>query len=250
MTPTSDAFELGPGGRAAVLCLHGLTGTPWEVRAPAEALASVGFRCVGPVLPGHVSRWEELAQTPRSAWVDAALEAFDNLAQGHDRVYVLGLSMGGLLALLVAARRPVAGAVIMAAPLRLSLYVEVGVRILHPFVSSVVRVPRIRDPQAREQHPGYRRMPLKAVRQFLALQREVESELPSVTGPAQLIYSHGDPTAPAWNAQRIRARLRSDQVEIIYLGDSGHVITVDREALQVREHVVAFLERTEGGVHN
>ncbi len=55
MTVDAGAFDLGPVGEPgpAVLCLHGLTGTPYEVRLPAEALAADGFACVGPVLPGH-----------------------------------------------------------------------------------------------------------------------------------------------------------------------------------------------------
>ena len=57
-----------------------MIGTPYEVRPPAEALATRGFACLGPLLPGHGTDPGELAST-------------------HERVYVLGLSMGGLLAL-------------------------------------------------------------------------------------------------------------------------------------------------------
>lgn len=47
-----DAFDLRPPAEeangAAALCLHGLTGTPFEVRPVAEALVARGVRALGP----------------------------------------------------------------------------------------------------------------------------------------------------------------------------------------------------------
>ncbi len=102
-------FRLGDvgGSGPAVLCLHGLAGTPYEVRHPAEALAVRGFACVGPLLPGHGTDPEDLAATHRSAWLEAAVRAWDELASTHQRVYIMGLSMGGVLALALSARRDV-----------------------------------------------------------------------------------------------------------------------------------------------
>jgi carboxylesterase len=82
MKPDAGPFRLGAVGRdaPAVLCLHGLTGTPYEVRPPAEALAARGFACAGPELPGHGSSPGELARTSRSDWLHAVAAAFDELA--------------------------------------------------------------------------------------------------------------------------------------------------------------------------
>ena len=55
-------FDLIGGGSAAVLCLHGLTGTPYEVRPLGEALARAGIRAVGPALPGHNETPDRLAR--------------------------------------------------------------------------------------------------------------------------------------------------------------------------------------------
>ena len=127
MTVDATAFKLGDprGGLApAVLCLHGLTGTPYEVRPPAEALAEAGFYCEGPLLPGHGTVPADLHRLPRARWVESVLAAHDALAERHERVYALGLSLGGLLALALAERRRLRGLVVMAAPLDLGWLVH------------------------------------------------------------------------------------------------------------------------------
>ena len=248
MRPDAGPFELGEvgGAGAAVLCLHGLTGTPYEVRPPAEALASNGFACLGPLLPGHGETPEQLARTPRSAWLEAALEAHDRLAKTHARVYALGLSMGGIVALALAARRPVQGLVVLAAPLRLAGLVRLAVPVLSRLVRQLPKRPAIADPEARARHPSYTRMPLPAVREFMQLQREVRAELERVTAPMLLIYSTGDPTVPVSNADLIAATVGSTDCRVHLLSRSAHVLPVDVERDEVAARVLGFFSGLEG----
>ena len=67
-------FDLGDGCDAA-LCLHGLTGMPYEIRPIAEALAARGVRAVGPLLPGHGGAHEALAAVTHGDWIDAVASA-------------------------------------------------------------------------------------------------------------------------------------------------------------------------------
>jgi carboxylesterase len=248
MKADGSAFRLGDarGGSApAVLCIHGLTGTPYEVRPPAEALAAAGFHCEGPLLPGHGTTHEELAATSRESWIAAVVDAHDALAQRHARVYVLGLSLGGLLALALAQRRRLAGAVVLAAPLDLGWLVRTAVPLLWPFVRSLPKTPAILDDAARERHPGYERMPLRAVNELCKLGREVERDLAAVHAPLQLIYSRRDPTVPQHNAERILRALPPGERELHWLEDSAHVLPVDRDRDRIARLVVDFLRRLE-----
>lgn len=240
-------FELGSVGVGgpAVLCLHGLSGTPYEVRAPAEALAARGFACLGPLLPGHGESPEALAATTRDEWVASARSAFDRLAEAHPAVYVLGLSMGGVLALSLCQQRRPHGALVMAAPLALGRLV----RWLVPTVSRLIRfVPSrsdIRDPEALARHPSYDRMPLPAVRELIVLGREVAARLALVEAPLQLLYSRGDRTVPLANAERIRKGVASPQTALRLLERSGHVLPVDVEREAVADLAVEFLSGLE-----
>lgn len=243
MTPDPRPFAIGPDDprAAGLLCLHGLCGTPWDLREIAEDAAAAGLRCVGPLLPGHGSRWEELARTPREAWVASALGAFDALADRHDRVYVAGLSMGGVLALSICEQRPVAGAALMATPLRLGWLARSGSRLLRGLLPSVERLPGIVEPRLRDAHPGYRRMPLAAVRQLVALQREVHADLAKVQAPLLMIYSRADATVSPRNAALIAAGVSSADVELAWLERSGHVLTADVERAEVIRRIRRFL---------
>ena len=248
MTVDAGPFRLGDprGGLApAVLCVHGLTGTPYEVRPPAEALAAAGFYCEGPLLPGHGTSFRELFGLPRKAWVAAVVSAYDALAERHERVYVLGLSLGGLLALAVAERRPVAGLVVLAVPLELAWLVRRAVPWLHRIIRHLPKTPAIRDVEARLRHPGYDRMPLGAVDQLLRLAREVRAGLGEITAPVQLIFSRLDPTVPALNAELLQRELGPGARELLWLERSGHVLPVDFEQALVADRVVAFLRRLE-----
>ena len=248
MKADGSAFRLGDaraGLAPAVLCVHGLTGTPYEVRPPAESLAARGLHCEGLLLPGHGTTPAELAATPRDAWVEAVLRAHDALAERHARVYVLGLSLGGVLALALAERRPVSGAVVLAAPFDLGRGVRATVPWLWPLVRSLPKTPGILDDAARARHPGYDRMPLRAVNELLKLAREVSEKLPLVKAPVQLIYSRRDPTVPPHNAQLILNALPPGEREIHWLEDSAHVLPVDRERELVSSRVVEFLLRLE-----
>jgi len=244
----ANAFKLGDprGGLApAVLCLHGLTGTPYEVRSPAEALAAAGFYCEGPLLPGHGTTPLELARTGWRLWLDHVLESHAALAERHEHVYTLGLSLGGLLALALAARRSLRGVVVLAVPLDLGWLVQRAVPLLKGLVRQLPKTPAIRDLEARARHPGYDRMPLAAVHQLLGLAADVRAGLPRVTAPVQGVFSRLDPTVPVRNAAILMGELPPGDRELLWLERSGHVLPVDFERDVVAEKAVQFLDRLE-----
>lgn len=113
---------LGPDvcGGTAVLLLHGFTGTPWEVLPLAESLAERGYAVRVPRLPGHGTTPEAMAFVTWRDWEAHALAELDALA-GAEQVVVGGLSMGGLLAMRLALKRPrrVAGLVLLAPAVKL-----------------------------------------------------------------------------------------------------------------------------------
>jgi carboxylesterase len=228
------AFSLaGVGGDGPVLlCVHGLTGTPFDVRPSQALLDELKIACAGPLLPGHGTSVAQLARTTHAEWIDAVVSAFDALAATHVRVYVLGLSLGGLLALELCARRAVSGALVLAAPLGLGWVRAGAVRALAPFVHAVPRRAYFADPLvALELDHSYRQMPLRAVRELMKLQRLVRASLPAVRTPLRLLYSRSDPTVSFADAERLRRLARLADVRIQYLERSGHILTrdVDRE---------------------
>lgn len=117
------SFTLGPPlaeAKRAVLLLHGFTGSPWELRPLGEALAARGVHVVCPRLPGHGTTPEAMLWAGVNEWLNAATSALEHL-KGARRVVLMGLSMGGLLAMVLAARYRgrVHGLVLMAPAVKL-----------------------------------------------------------------------------------------------------------------------------------
>src|SRR2546430_11963123 len=102
MAGAAEPLSLG-GGDLACLLLHGLTGSPAEVRPVGEALAKAGFRAVGPLLPGHGTTPRDLMRVGRADMLAAAADALRSLG-GARRVFACGLSMGALLSVELCAR--------------------------------------------------------------------------------------------------------------------------------------------------
>src|SRR5258708_35787158 len=93
------------GGTAGVLLGQGFAGSPQSLRAWAEYLAEAGLSVWLPRLPGHGTTWQEMAHTRWEDWYAELDRAFDELRAHSVEIFVMGLSMGGCLALRLAELR-------------------------------------------------------------------------------------------------------------------------------------------------
>lgn len=244
----ASAFDLIPepakANGAAALCLHGLTGTPYEVRPLAAALVARGIRACGPVGAGHEEGPEMLAETPHEVWLDAACEQFEQLRREHDRVFLVGISMGGLLSLRLAQTREVDALVVLGAPLVLPPPIP---QIL-PAMRWVTRFRKkgpsgIEDPVARARHPGLDRMPLDAVLEMIKLEAKVIADLGSISAPILVAHGKRDKTARPRDAERIHREVGSREKELFLLERSGHVASVDYDGPALARATADFLAR-------
>ena len=103
--PGAEPFE-ADGGRVGVVLSHGFTGTPQSLRPWAEHLAAAGLTVSLPRLPGHGTRWQDLAATRWEDWYGEVERAFTRLRSRCDEVFAGGLSMGGALVLRLAEEHP------------------------------------------------------------------------------------------------------------------------------------------------
>ncbi len=229
----------------AALCLHGFTGTPYEVRPLGEALAARGVRALGPALPGHNETPHRLAEVSHRAWLEAARSHLRALRGDHDRVFVIGLSMGGLLALGLASDERVDALAVVATPLRLPR----PVRWLVPLLKYVTPFARKRfgadilDPVARRRHPSYDVLPLRGVHEMMRLQRWVRPRLGRVRCPILVAHGAHDTTADPADAREILAAVASERRELLILEGSAHNVAVDHDGPQLAEATADFLLR-------
>src|SRR5258708_14298175 len=253
MTRPSDPFELGDGPDACLL-LHGLTGSPAEIRPVGEALAQAGFRAVGPLLAGRGASAEALYAVTRGDLVKAAKSALLSL-RGARQIYLCGLSAGALLAIHLAARSwaqeglPDLSALALLAPA-----IEfAGTSWL--FAEILGRLPALpfiigkggRDIQGAEDRVpvadgSYSAIPLRWGPELHALSHAALQLARRVRAPALILHgaphNTGSPHAP----QRLSAQLASTKVELRILPLSGHVLPLAVESGEVCGAVVQFFQ--------
>jgi carboxylesterase len=246
-----------------VLVLHGFSGSPYEVRELGERLAGRGYHVVGPVLAGHErGSPEDLDRSTWRDWYRSAETAFDALRQRVEQVAVVGLSMGGLLALHLARERQgqVAAVAALATPIWLPRPVEAAIRavngglrvgersVLAPLVDRHLAIPKagglsdICDPAARAANPTMPATPVRVLPSLLELMRQVRGDLPGVRQPLFLAHARQDHTAPYACMAGIIERVGSTDIRALTLTRSYHVIPIDVDKDELARAVGDFLE--------
>jgi carboxylesterase len=263
--PAEFQFE---GGRDGVLLIHGLTGTPTEMRMVGKGLNRAGFTVVGVRLAGHCGTEEDLLATTWEDWYASVEAAAEELRGRVDRVFVAGLSMGALLALRLAAIRPewVDGVGVFGATFRydgwsipwtgklsflLPMFKRLGIGRNRSFIEQPPY--GIRDERLRAQvsaamfsgdseAAGLPGNPWHALAEMVKLSREVRRRLPDVVAPCFVAHAADDDVASVANADLVARRVRGP-IEMLLLGDSYHMITIDRERRMLIERTADFFSR-------
>jgi carboxylesterase len=237
-----DPF-LFEGGDVGCLLIHGGTGSPSEMRGMGEYLARKGLTVIGVRLAGHGTSPEDLATKDWKDFIASAEEGLDQIRSLCDKVFVAGLSFGGLITLYLAAHYPFQGAIVMSAP----AYIHDWRLHLLPVLKYLVKWVRmgeesdLTDPEAHRRFFSYRRVPTVFGVQFDKLLRETKKSLPRVDLPLLLMQGTHDRTIPEESAQYFFDHVGSVDKEIVWFPNSGHAITIDRERELVWKKAYEFI---------
>lgn len=223
----------GPNARTGIALCHGFTGSPLTLLPWAEDLAAQGFAVSVPLLPGHGTDWRQLARSNWRDWYGTFEAAYLELAARTDRCFVAGLSMGGAIALLTAARHPVSGVSVVNPGL--SFYdrrVRV-IGVLKYFQRTTLPIQEEQPTAAVTNDGDYSRTPLAAVHELKRLFGTVTRELHQVNAPVQVFKSQSDAVVPPTSLATLRRRLGPRLVDVVDLRNSGHVATLDVDAPEI-----------------
>jgi len=232
------------------LLIHGLTGTPTELRRVAQGLAKRGHTVYVPTLAGHCGDNSDLQATGWQDWYESVRKTFVGIRQRHEKVIVGGLSMGAVMSMHMAAQHPgeVAGLLLYSTTLRYDGWNMPKVAVLTPLLMAIpfgvhlcrfnetspygikdVRLRAIVERQMKageSSSAGLLTMSGTSVRELHRLVAVVKREMPSVKVPTLVLHSSEDDITSRWNADYCEKHLGGPVTKVL-LDDCYHMITVD-----------------------
>jgi carboxylesterase len=259
------------GDRRGVLLIHGLGGTPVEMKTIANRLAAAGRTVICCQLAGHCGNENDLMATDWKDWYASVEEALYCLEERCDRIVVGGLSMGALLAARLAAYEPerVQGLVMLAPTLwhdgwsipsyegalkALKFLIDTPFGRLYKFVEREpygVKDERIRMILVRAMNSGDSTAagllgtPARSLRELWRMVEALKPDLPRIRQNTLIVHPRHDDIASLENAFYLQRNL-GGRVEVLILEDSYHLVTVDKQRAEVSNRFVEFVESLRG----
>jgi carboxylesterase len=249
--PTAEPFFFsGDPSKPACLLIHGFTGTPKEMRWMGEYLHRQGYTCLGSRLAGHATHPEDMIRSRWTDWAASVEDGYRLLCGVSDDIFLIGLSMGGNLSLLMSTQLRVRGVIALSTPSRmpqeypiwlmqlLSLFIKFRPKSSEPPGSGWF------DQSAYKEHISYPQNPVRSAAELKKLILRMNAALPEVTVPVLLMHSKDDRYVLPDNIDVIYKRLvNAPDKTRLYVTGSGHVLPRDASREQVFQSAADFIQR-------
>jgi carboxylesterase len=260
--PSAEPFLL-PGGSTGCLLLHGFAGMPAEIRGLGDYLAAQGYTVLGVRLAGHGDTPEALLGVPWRDWLHSAEAGIAQLRKHCDQIVVVGFSLGGALAIMLAPHYAFTRLVLLATPLmlqgdwRLNLlplakyvipwfYPLKEADLSDPFIQQRIREfapdADLSDPSVCEAIREQVRIPVAALHELQKALRHARAGVSHVQQPTLIMHGREDDIAPPQSADELNRRLGSAEKKLVWWDQTGHqmlVVGPHREAIY--QHIAEFI---------
>ena len=232
------------GGDVGVLLIHGFTGSPAELILLGEFLNRAGYTVLGVRLAGHGTNENNFIRTNKNDWFNSVLDGYAILKGSCKKIFAIGHSMGGLLALKLSAIRDVEKIITLAAPIFIAD--ETDIKSLPPrdkcknlFATRPRRVLENVPPAA---NLVYRKTPLINIHELLDIIDDVKNILSNITAPILIMHGEEDHTANIESANYIEKNICSTVIKKIFIPSTGHLLPLTDTREIVFEEILKFLE--------
>ena len=243
--PGAESFYF-EGNDIGILLSHGFIGTPQSVRFLGEQLAKQGFTVLAPRLKGHGTHYLDMEQCAHEDWYKSLKQGYLQLKKRGKRVFVMGQSMGGTLALKLAAEyKDIEGIITINAALTLPAFEYLRETTAPRFIKE--GEPDIKAEGVHEI--TYEKAPIRAIHELQKLMAETPQVIGEIQVPALCIKSFTDHVVPPENTNFIYRALASKNKRLMTLPNSYHVASMDHDKELIAEQAAHFI-RTYAAVHS
>jgi len=231
-------------GKIGCILSHGYTGTPKEVRELGKYLADKNITTVGPLLPGHGTTIEDLKLTTATDWYNEYVNAVEKLKEHCTKIFVCGLSLGGLLTLKYASENSVDGVITLAAPARFKFPENVLLPIFTAFFKKSAIKKNKKELANQEKHDilCYDYYPIAPANSMRKMIFQVRQKLANITAPTLIVQGLDDAKWLVHSSKIIYRRISSKDKELISLENTSHCLTVCSNKDKLHDTIYHFIK--------
>ena len=242
LTPTRSR-ELG------ILLVHGLLASPAELRPLGDILHSRDYPVMGVRLKGHGTSPWDLRDRAWREWLASVERGYEIISAFADRVCIVGFSLGGNLALRLAAEGPsnLAGVAAVASPMKLRNKNLVFVPVIHganklaEWTWSLEGVMPFRLNDSEHPETNYRHIPIRALYELRRSIDDLDRRLGDVTCPVAILHGNEDRVADPKSAKIIYEKVSSSDKTLDWIEAERHGILRNDIGGSVQK-VLSFIE--------
>ena len=219
----TNNYEFNPDSKNGVYIIHGFSNTTYEVKQLAKFLGHNGYHTIANNLPGHGTSVEQCNKIKYADWLYFTKQNIAKLASQSDRIYVIGCSMGAVLALYAASIFPV-NAVVAGAPV-FRFNNPFTINFLIPLFSRIIKTKTKKNFQktlGQRKFYGYKDYPLIALNEMRKMNKNVIKKLKKVTCPSLIIHSKADKMSIIQNVELVFSNITSTNKQKILLEHAHH----------------------------
>ena len=241
-----------PDYTTGVVLSHGYKSSPSEIKELANYLHERGVNVYGVRLKGHGTVSEDLRDTTWEEWYDSFNRGFAAMRQVSKKLFVMGFSTGGLLAILATARKlnKIDGLVVINAALELQdirvNYLVPTVNRMNDFLSLFNADLEYVETEAEFPEFNYIKNYINSLDQLRLLMEECKTVLSSVNVPTLIVQGDHDPVVKPESAKNIYEQISSKEKELAMFEFSRHVIVLGEGNTKVFASVHAFIKQVLG----
>lgn len=241
----TESFYLKGNNDKLVILVHGYTGNTSQMKILGQYLNKEGYTVVAPLLPGHGTCVEDLQETKAKEWYECVENVYNEMHKDFEKIAVIGLSLGGLLAIRLAAEKKVWKLVSVASPIYFADKRLKWLWLLKHFMSYAKKKPH-NYPVEDQYNISYDKFPIKPLGSMLKLSKKCRKKfLRRVHCPTLILQGGQDMTVKPQSAEEIMRRIFSKDKQILCLENSGHNVLLDKQRNFAMIQIKEFLERGE-----
>ena len=243
----SNDYEFNPDSKIGIYLIHGFTSTTYELKQIAKFLSDKHYHVILNNLPGHGTTLEDCNKIKYKDWLDYSKIEFAKLCSVSDYVFILGCSMGGVLALYLASLFPVTGIIVGGVVLKFKL--NFSTNYLNRLVCKIIKTrekkltfPKaIRDSLTFYGYPSY---PLIALEEFRKMNANVKKQLNKITCPILIIHSENDQVSIRDNVDIVTDLIQSKDKNILDIKNAHHnLFDINQDTELIFEAVNNFINK-------